>query len=103
MRFTNSQPGTELTFDYQFERVGGDKQKCYCGAPSCRGYLGAKKPLDEQALQERKARERELEFNGRSRTTTFDQLLPIVSDPDQPERPPKGLFLYRNAMSGRRR
>lgn len=32
----------ELTFDYQFERFGGKKQKCYCGEDNCRGYLGAK-------------------------------------------------------------
>lgn len=34
--------GTELTFDYQFERFGPKKQKCYCGESNCRGYLGAK-------------------------------------------------------------
>lgn len=34
--------GSELTFDYQFERFGGKKQKCYCGEKNCRGYLGAK-------------------------------------------------------------
>lgn len=32
--------GTELTFDYQFERIGGAKQKCLCGSEKCRGYLG---------------------------------------------------------------
>ena len=35
--------GTELTFDYQFERIGQKKQKCHCGEPNCRGYLGDKK------------------------------------------------------------
>jgi len=33
---------TELTFDYQFERFGPKKQKCFCGEANCRGYLGAK-------------------------------------------------------------
>jgi RNase H-fold protein (predicted Holliday junction resolvase) len=33
--------GTELTFDYQFERLGVAKQKCLCGSVNCRGYLGA--------------------------------------------------------------
>uniref|UniRef100_A0A8C2ZKU2 [histone H3]-lysine(36) N-trimethyltransferase n=1 Tax=Cyclopterus lumpus TaxID=8103 RepID=A0A8C2ZKU2_CYCLU len=32
--------GTELTFDYQFQRYGKEAQKCFCGAPSCRGFLG---------------------------------------------------------------
>lgn len=96
-------PGTELTFDYQFERVGGDKQKCYCGAATCRGYLGAKKPVDEQTKQERKAKEWQAERQGRSREVPFDQLLAIVSADEPPERPPKGLFLHRNARSGYRR
>lgn len=34
--------GKEITFDYQFERFGGKKQKCFCGEPNCRGFLGAK-------------------------------------------------------------
>merc|ERR1712032_1340452 len=37
--------GEEVTFDYQFERIGSAKQKCYCGQPTCRGFLGARKPL----------------------------------------------------------
>jgi hypothetical protein len=35
-------PGEELTFDYQFERIGNKKQPCYCGAQNCRGFLGEK-------------------------------------------------------------
>ena len=35
--------GTELTFDYQFERMGQKKQKCHCGEENCRGFLGDKK------------------------------------------------------------
>jgi len=34
--------GEEITFDYQFERFGGKKQKCFCGETNCRGFLGAK-------------------------------------------------------------
>lgn len=34
--------GTELTFDYQFERFGPKKQKCYCNEENCRGFLGEK-------------------------------------------------------------
>eukprot|EP01138_Halocafeteria_seosinensis_P004665 gb/GECG01004771.1/.p1 GENE.gb/GECG01004771.1/~~gb/GECG01004771.1/.p1 ORF type:complete len:1590 (+),score=252.34 gb/GECG01004771.1/:1-4770(+) len=32
----------ELCFDYQWQRIGEDRIKCYCGTASCRGYLGAK-------------------------------------------------------------
>jgi len=51
----NIAPNTELTFDYQWERVGGLKQKCYCGAPSCRGYLGAEKNAAEKKKKRRAA------------------------------------------------
>ncbi|KAN0034617.1 hypothetical protein ACTFIV_001147 [Dictyostelium citrinum] len=34
--------GTELTFDYNYERFGAQKQECYCGSVNCRGYLGQK-------------------------------------------------------------
>ncbi|KAF2072459.1 hypothetical protein CYY_006235 [Polysphondylium violaceum] len=34
--------GTELTFDYNYERFGASKQICYCGSSNCRGYLGEK-------------------------------------------------------------
>lgn len=36
----NVQAGEEITFDYQFQRYGRKAQKCYCGTPSCRGYIG---------------------------------------------------------------
>jgi hypothetical protein len=31
--------GQELTFDYAFENLGDNPQKCYCGAEKCRGTL----------------------------------------------------------------
>jgi hypothetical protein len=34
--------GEEITFDYQFERFGAFRQRCYCGSQNCRKYLGAK-------------------------------------------------------------
>lgn len=40
------QPGDEVTFDYQFQRYGRKAQKCYCEAPSCRGFIGG----NEQTL-----------------------------------------------------
>ena len=32
----------ELTFDYKYERYGGKKQACLCGAPNCAKFLGGK-------------------------------------------------------------
>ncbi|GAA5806114.1 hypothetical protein HPULCUR_011642 [Helicostylum pulchrum] len=44
--------GEELTFDYKFERYGAIAQKCYCGEPNCKGYIGAsdEKLIDEEVL-----------------------------------------------------
>lgn len=45
----NIQPGTELTYDYQYERTdehtAEDEEfyKCLCGTPSCRGTILAPK------------------------------------------------------------
>lgn len=35
--------GTELTFDYKFERFGTKSQKCLCGTKSCKGWIGIEK------------------------------------------------------------
>ena len=34
------EPGTELTFNYQFETVGDNKKQCMCGAKNCSGLIG---------------------------------------------------------------
>jgi len=47
--------GTELTFDYQFVRVGAQKQKCLCGSDNCRGYLGAR-PLKQPTVKDQKTK-----------------------------------------------
>ncbi|RLV89204.1 hypothetical protein DV515_00015001 [Chloebia gouldiae] len=38
--------GSELTFDYQFQRYGKEAQKCFCGSSNCRGYLGGENRVD---------------------------------------------------------
>ncbi|KAI8326964.1 hypothetical protein BD560DRAFT_457259 [Blakeslea trispora] len=40
--------GEELTFDYKFERYGTIAQKCYCGEPNCKGYIGASDVANEE-------------------------------------------------------
>ncbi|KAI8884269.1 hypothetical protein K501DRAFT_218017 [Backusella circina FSU 941] len=32
--------GSELTFDYKFERYGAVAQRCYCGEANCKGFIG---------------------------------------------------------------
>ncbi|RKP18469.1 hypothetical protein ROZALSC1DRAFT_29860 [Rozella allomycis CSF55] len=40
--------GTELTFDYKFEFYG-EPQKCLCGEPTCKGYIGKAKQIEENS------------------------------------------------------
>lgn len=40
--------GEEITFDYQFQRYGKEAQKCFCEAPSCRGWLGEEPDDDDE-------------------------------------------------------
>ncbi|XP_017421531.1 histone-lysine N-methyltransferase ASHH2 isoform X2 [Vigna angularis] len=41
----------ELTFDYNYVRVfGAAAKKCYCGSPSCRGYIGGGDPLNAELI-----------------------------------------------------
>eukprot|EP00062_Callorhinchus_milii_P025244 gi/632986012/ref/XP_007910004.1/ PREDICTED: histone-lysine N-methyltransferase SETD2 isoform X2 [Callorhinchus milii] len=42
-------PGTELTFDYQFQRYGKEAQKCFCGSANCRGFLGGENRVSIRA------------------------------------------------------
>jgi len=44
--------GTELSFDYQWERKRGRAPtKCHCGASTCRGTLEVPRSMDEEALE----------------------------------------------------
>jgi Protein kinase domain/SET domain len=44
--------GTELSFDYQWERKRGRAPtKCHCGAPACRGTLEVPRSMEEEALE----------------------------------------------------
>uniref|UniRef100_A0A672LPI2 [histone H3]-lysine(36) N-trimethyltransferase n=1 Tax=Sinocyclocheilus grahami TaxID=75366 RepID=A0A672LPI2_SINGR len=50
--------GAELTFDYQFQRYGKEAQKCFCGAPSCRGLIGGETRVSVRAAGGKKQRDR---------------------------------------------
>eukprot|EP00891_Asterochloris_glomerata_P001344 jgi/Astpho2/1344/e_gw1.00024.73.1_t len=41
--------GTELTFDYNFERYGDKPLKCLCGSKTCRGVIGGVAPTERGA------------------------------------------------------
>ena len=56
--------GEELTYDYNFDNFGTTQQQCFCGAPSCRGFLSKrlnaaemKKQAREEEAKKRKAAE----------------------------------------------
>lgn len=49
--------GVELTYDYNFDNFGNTRQICYCGAPTCRGFLS--KRLN--AIEMKKAAREEME------------------------------------------
>ena len=49
--------GEEITFDYQFERVGAKKQQCFCGSKNCRGFLGEKpNPAEKKSNYQKKGK-----------------------------------------------
>ena len=48
------QPGSELTFNYQFETVGDNKKQCMCGAANCSGLIGEKPIKEEKRVKEDK-------------------------------------------------
>ncbi|NXG07810.1 SETD2 methyltransferase, partial [Sakesphorus luctuosus] len=50
--------GSELTFDYQFQRYGKEAQKCFCGSAHCRGYLGGENRVSIRAAGGKMKKER---------------------------------------------
>ncbi|XP_032987425.1 histone-lysine N-methyltransferase SETD2 isoform X2 [Rhinolophus ferrumequinum] len=50
--------GSELTFDYQFQRYGKEAQKCFCGSANCRGYLGGETRVSIRAAGGKMKKER---------------------------------------------
>lgn len=42
--------GEEITFDYNVDRYGAQKQPCYCGEPNCIKFLGGKTQTDAALL-----------------------------------------------------
>ncbi|KAG7469756.1 hypothetical protein MATL_G00132080 [Megalops atlanticus] len=67
--------GTELTFDYQFQRYGKEAQKCLCGAPTCRGFLGGENRVSIRAAGGRMKKERSRKKDSVSALTTVDEEL----------------------------
>ncbi|XP_016122598.1 histone-lysine N-methyltransferase SETD2-like [Sinocyclocheilus grahami] len=72
--------GTELTFDYQFQRYGKEAQKCFCGAPSCRGLIGGETRVSVRAAGGKKQRERSRKKDTDSVLTTLDEELEALQE-----------------------
>uniref|UniRef100_A0A0C9R0R9 [histone H3]-lysine(36) N-trimethyltransferase n=1 Tax=Fopius arisanus TaxID=64838 RepID=A0A0C9R0R9_9HYME len=51
--------GEEITFDYHFQRYGKEAQKCYCEAPTCRGWIGDTPDEEQEKTEKKEKRERE--------------------------------------------
>ncbi|XP_076009829.1 uncharacterized protein setd2 isoform X2 [Genypterus blacodes] len=68
--------GTELTFDYQFQRYGKEAQKCFCGAPSCRGFLGGENRVSVRAAGGKMKKDRPR----KNALTTVDEELEALLD-----------------------
>ncbi|GAB7362761.1 hypothetical protein MBLNU230_g3066t1 [Neophaeotheca triangularis] len=50
--------GEELSYDYNFDNFGENRQVCYCGAPNCRGFLSKRLNAAEKKAAEKEERER---------------------------------------------
>nr|XP_059883691.1 LOW QUALITY PROTEIN: histone-lysine N-methyltransferase SETD2-like [Delphinus delphis] len=50
--------GSELTFDYRFQRYGKEAQRCFCGSANCRGYLGGENRVSLRAAGGKMKKER---------------------------------------------
>ncbi len=72
--------GSELTFDYQFQRYGKEAQKCFCGAPSCRGLIGGETRVSVRAAGGKKQRDRSRKKDTDSALTTLDEELEALQE-----------------------
>ena len=61
------QPGSELTFNYQFETVGDNKKQCMCGAANCSGLIGEKPNKEEKKAKEDKNKKLNAKKNNKSK------------------------------------
>ncbi|GAB5363114.1 hypothetical protein AAMO2058_000855500, partial [Amorphochlora amoebiformis] len=75
--------GTEVTFDYKYERSGNKMQRCYCGEPNCRGFLSSKvktspvRLVTTEASYEEEERVEEIISEGEDFEETDAQLVDI--------------------------
>ncbi|XP_052002922.1 histone-lysine N-methyltransferase SETD2-like [Xyrauchen texanus] len=84
---------TELTFDYQFQRYGKEAQKCFCGAPSCRGLIGGETRVSVRAAGGKKQKERSRKKDTDSGLTTLDEELEALQENGE------GLFGEKDVIS----
>lgn len=70
---------SQVTFDYKYERFGSRKQRCFCGAAACRGFLGAK-PTKGNAASTGEEEEEEEEEAGDQRDEAERASQPLKSE-----------------------
>jgi len=90
---------TEVTFDYQFERLGSRKQKCYCGESNCRGVLGIKRQRKANVYKKSKLQSKN-EGTIASNISFQDQLIAIQTIDINKEKRGNKLYLVRNLIKG---
>ncbi|KAI9596235.1 hypothetical protein BDF19DRAFT_384353 [Syncephalis fuscata] len=57
--------GTELTYDYNYESMSGMEEPCYCGSPRCRGVIGQRNRIPNNACL-KKGDNKHIIINGRT-------------------------------------
>ncbi|KAF9437887.1 Histone-Lysine N-Methyltransferase ash1l [Entomortierella beljakovae] len=71
--------GAEISYDYNFSSFSGaQKQKCRCGAPNCRGYIGeriskAKEPINAPVAQGKSGKKAGARKHKAGRRRVYDQ------------------------------
>ncbi|KAJ1958657.1 hypothetical protein IWQ62_004864 [Dispira parvispora] len=71
---------TEITFDYKFVRYGAEPQRCFCGEPCCKGYIGvAKEAYDRDPVTGDVSLEEEME----SQVVSSRQKAKVHEDDDE--------------------
>eukprot|EP00897_Mesotaenium_endlicherianum_P002815 jgi/Mesen1/2561/ME000162S01684 len=78
--------GTQLTYDYQFIPFGVERKACHCGAPRCRGQLGAR-PSKAKSVSARIAEALTPALTP-PRTTTAAAAAPMAAAAAIPLKPP---------------
>lgn len=79
--------GSELSFDYHFQRFGAFKQQCFCGAPSCRQWLGEPPPQRSSSKPKKLHRTKSGSCSPASDSSSCSSLAPPKEEEPLPSSP----------------